>query len=348
VWSDELKRQKKLVGALVLLTAFQSLILFAGFFAPCDFAAQDREQPFAAPTVLHFIDPHGNVHFRPCVRNVEDSGQSAGVGRADSERCFPVYFFVHGTPYKIAGLFVSHVHLFGVEAPGHIFVMGSDAYGRDQFSRFLFGGQISMLAGLIAAILSVSMGMIVGGIAGFYGGWVDELLMRGGELFLALPWLYLLFAVRVALPLHVSQWEVFLLLVSVMGLIGWARPARLIRGVVLSAKQRNFVVAARGFGASDMYLLRRHVLPQTYGVVVTQMTLLIPLYVLAEVTLTFLGLGVGEPMPSWGSLLSSLQQYYVLSSYWWMFLPALLLIPLFLVFYTAADALQEIHKTVAL
>jgi peptide/nickel transport system permease protein len=255
---------------------------------------------------------------------------------------------VSGTPYKIAGIIPAQVHLFGVEQSGRIFLMGSDAYGRDQFSRFLFGGQISMLAGLIAALLSVSIGILVGGIAGYYGGWVDELLMRGGELFLALPWLYLLFAVRAALPLHISQWEVFLLLVSVMGLIGWARPARLIRGVVLSAKQRNFVVAARGFGASDAYLLRRHVLPQTYGVLLTQMTLLIPQYVLAEVTLTFLGLGVGEPLPSWGTQLASLQQYYVLSSYWWMFLPALLLIPLFLVFYAAADALQEIHKTVAL
>jgi peptide/nickel transport system permease protein len=215
-------------------------------------------------------------------------------------------------------------------------------------SRFLYGGQISLLAGLIAAILSVAIGILAGGIAGYYGGWIDEFLMRGGELFLALPWLYLLFAVRAALPLHISQWQVFLLLISVMGLIGWARPARLIRGVVLSAKERNFVLAARGFGASDAYLLRRHVLPQTYAVLLTQITLLIPQYVLAEVTLTFLGLGVGEPMPSWGALLSSLQQYSVLSSYWWMFLPALLLIPLFVVFYAAADALQELHKSVPL
>ena len=241
-----MKRQKKLVGALVLVTAFQSLILFAGFFAPYDFAAQDREQPFASPTALHFVDPRGNAHIRPCVQNLEDPGQSAKASRTDSIGCYPLHFFVRGAQYKIAGLFTSHVHLFGVEAPGHIFLMGSDAYGRDQLSRFLFGGQISMLAGLIAAILSVSIGIIVGGIAGYYGGWVDELLMRGGELFLALPWLYLLFAVRAALPLHISQWEVFLLLVSVMGLIGWARPARLIRGVVLSAKQRNFVVAAPG------------------------------------------------------------------------------------------------------
>ncbi len=165
--------------------------------------------------------------------------------------------------------------------------------------------------------------------------------MRGGELFLALPWLYLLFAVRAALPLHVAEWQVFLLLVAVMGLIGWARPARLIRGVVLSAKERNFVLAARGFGASDAHVICRHVLPQTYVVVLTQMTLLIPQYILAEVTLSFLGLGVSEPIPSWGTLLASLQQYYVLSSFWWMFLPAILLIPVFLLYYAAADALQE-------
>jgi len=240
------------------------------------------------------------------------------------------------------------LHLFGVSAPGRIFILGSDAYGRDQFTRFLYGGQISLAAGLIAAALSVLLGVVIGGLAGFYGGWIDDLLMRGGELFLALPWLYLLFAVRAALPLHIAQGQVFLLLIVVIGLVGWARPARLIRGVVLSAKERNFVVAARAFGASDVYLLRRHVLPQTYGVVLTQMALLVPQYVLAEVTLTFLGLGVGEPMPSWGSLLASLQQYYVLSSYWWMFLPALLLIPVFLAYYMAADALQERLKTVPL
>ena len=340
--------RQKLAGALVLLAAFQFLILFAGFFAPYGFAAQDRDRPFAPPTTLHFRDAQGHFHLRPFVVDSEYSELRAPRDNSSTEHFYAVDFFVNGAAYKIAGIIPARTHLFGVEQPGRIFLMGSDAYGRDQFSRFLFGGQISMMAGLIAALLSVSIGILVGGIAGYYGGWVDELLMRGGELFLALPWLYLLFAVRAALPLHVSQWQVFLLLVAVMGLIGWARPARLIRGVVLSARQRNFVVAARGFGASDAYLLRRHVLPQTYGVLLTQMTLLIPQYVLAEVTLTFLGLGVGEPLPSWGTQLSYLQQYYVLSSYWWMFLPALLLIPLFLVFYTAADALQEIHKTVTL
>jgi peptide/nickel transport system permease protein len=343
-----LTQRHTLAWSAAALAAFSCIILFAGFFAPYDFAAQYRDGPFAPPTTIHFVDARGAFHIRPFVYGPHDSASTPPIAEATPEQSYPLRWFVPGAPYKIAGLITSRVHLFGVAEPARIFLMGSDAYGRDQFSRFLYGGQISLLAGLIAALLSVSIGILAGGIAGYYGGWLDGILMRGGELFLALPWLYLLFAARAALPLHISQWQVFLLLISVIGLIGWARPARLIRGVVLSAKERNFVLAARGFGASDAYLLRRHVLPQTYAVLLTQITLLVPQYVLAEVTLTFLGLGVGEPMPSWGALLSSLQQYSVLSSYWWMFLPALLLIPLFLVFYAAADALQELHKSVPL
>jgi peptide/nickel transport system permease protein len=338
----------KLWGALILLACFHGLIFFAGFFAPYDFASQNRDIPFAPPTRLHFVDANGKFHVRPFVYGLKEDSTDGGAYETDSGQLHPLRFFVDGSPYRIAGLFPSHLHLFGVEDSGQLFLMGTDGYGRDQLSRFLYGGQVSLLAGLLATALSVSLGVLLGALAGFYGGWIDAALMRGGELFLALPWLYLLFAVRAAMPLHIAEWQVFFLLIVVIGLIGWARPARLIRGVVLSAKERNFVIAARGFGASDTHLLYRHVLPQTYGVVLTQMTLLIPQYVLAEVTLSFLGLGVGEPMPSWGTLLSSLQQYYVLVSYWWMFLPGLILIPLFLAFYVAADALQERLKSVPL
>jgi peptide/nickel transport system permease protein len=342
------KHRYKLRAAFILLAAIHAAVVFAGFLAPYGFANQDRELPFAPPTRLHFFDAHGRFSARPFVYGLVADPAEPNTYSNDTTQEYPVHFFVAGATYRIAGMFPARVHLFGVDEPGRILLFGADAYGRDQFSRFLYGGQLSLLAGLLAAALSVTLGMIIGGLAGFYGGWIDEALMRGGDLFLALPWLYLLFAVRAALPLHVSQRQVFLLLVAVMGLIGWARPARLIRGVALSAKERNFVLAARGFGASNGYILRRHVLPQAYGVVLTQVTLLIPQYILAEVTLTFLGLGVGEPMPSWGSLLSSLQQYYVLASYWWMFLPALFLMPLFLAYYAAADALQERLKSMPL
>lgn len=337
-------QRQKLWGALALVVCLHGLVFLAGFVAPYDFATQNREQPFAAPTRLHFFDTAGRLHLRPFVRESDDLRTSS----TQTEHAYELHFFVRGVPYKIAGLFVSNRHLFGVDEPGKIFLLGTDAYGRDQFSRFLYGGQISLLAGLLAAAVSVFLGMVIGAIAGFYGGWIDEILMRGAELFLASPWLYLLFAVRAALPLHIAEWQVFLLLVGILGLIGWTRPARLIRGAVLSAKERNFVLASRGFGGSDRHILVCHVLPQTYGIALTQIAVLIPQYVLAEVTLTFLGLGVGEPMPSWGSLLSYLQQYYVLASYWWMFLPALLLIPVFLAYYLLADALQERLKSVPL
>lgn len=343
-----MKRRYKLWLTLIVLTAFHAAVLFAGFFAPYSYSVQDRELPYAPPSRIHFIDSHGEFHARPFVYGWKDDPANYGGYITDFQQVYPVEFFVAGARYKLLGLGPLDTHLFGVAASGRVFLLGTDGYGRDQLSRLLYGGQISLAAGWIAAAFSILFGAIVGSVAGFYGGWIDDVLMRGGELFLALPWLYLLFAVRAALPLHVAQWQVFLLLVAVIGMIGWARPARLIRGIVLSAKERNFVTAARTFGASDAYLLRRHILPQTYGVMLTQMTLLVPQYILAEVTLTFLGLGVGEPMPSWGSLLSSLQQYYVLASYWWMFLPALLLIPVFLSYYAAADALQERVKSVAL
>ncbi len=343
-----MRRAYKFWVTLVLLAGFHIAILFAGFLAPYSFSAQNRDFSYAPPSRIHFVDSHGKFHVRPFVYQWTAVPQRHSSYEKNQQTVYPLRFFVAGAPYKLAGIFSSRLHLFGVDAPGRIFILGTDEYGRDQFSRLLYGGQISLAAGWIAAAFSILLGAVIGCLAGFYGGWIDDVLMRGGELFLALPWLYLLFAVRAALPLQVSQWQVFLLLIVVIGMIGWARPARLIRGIVLSAKQRNFVTAARAFGASDAYLLRRHILPQTYGVMLTQMTFLVPQYILAEVTLTFLGLGVGEPMASWGSLLASLQQYYVMVSYWWMFLPAILLIPVFFGYYTLADALQERVKSVAL
>jgi peptide/nickel transport system permease protein len=151
----------------------------------------------------------------------------------------------------------------------------------------------------------------------------------------------LLLAVRSVLPLHINPARAFLLLVLVIGLVGWARPARLVRGMVLSAKHRDHVAAARAFGATDLYVLWRHVLPQTTGIVLTQLAVLIPRYILAEVTLSFFGLGVSEPVPSWGNMLTAVQRLDVLTSYWWMFLPGIALGPVFLLYYALANALHE-------
>jgi peptide/nickel transport system permease protein len=302
-------------AALAFLAILHGVVLLAGFLAPYPFAEQHRDFPYAAPTRIHFFDSAGHFHPRPFVY-----GQ-------DSSR-LPIEFFVRG-------------RLFGVREPGVWFVLGSDGYGRDVFSRLLYGGQISLMTGLVAALLSLGLGLLLGTAAGFYGGWLDQLLMRGGELFLALPWLYLLLAVRAFLPLHISAVQAFFLLIVVIGGIGWVRPARLVRGIVLSGKESGFVLAARGFGASDAWLLRRHILPLTFGVLLTQATVLIPQYILAEVTLSFLGLGVGEPVPSWGNMLSEARQYYTLVSHPWMLAPGLAAIPVLFAYLVLADAWME-------
>ena len=336
-----MRRRAQLWLALALLIGIHGAVLFAGFLAPYDPAAQNRELPYAPPTRLHFVDAAGTFNLRPFVYRWIPREDRPDAYEEDRSRAYPLRFFVHGARYSVAGLLSSDAHFAGVDEPAAIFLLGSDGYGRDQFSRLLYGGRISLLAGLLAAGLSLSVGLLLGGIAGFYGGWRDEGLMRVAELFLALPWLYLLFAVRAFLPLNLAPAQAFLLLIVVIGLIGWARPARLIRGVVLSARERDFVLAARGFGASDAYVLRRHVLPQAFGVVLTQAAILIPQYILAEVTLSFLGLGVGEPAASWGAMLASLQEYHVLASYWWMLAPGLALVAVFLSYAALASALQE-------
>jgi len=319
------------VPFLALVAVYLSAV-FAGFLAPYDPSTQSRDFAFVPPTRVHWSDPSGRISVRPFVY--------------DAQREYPIRFFVRGAPYRVAGVFASDRHLIGVDQPATLFLLGTDGFGRDQLSRLLYGAQISLFAGPLGAALAVGFGLVLGGVAGFFGGWIDAIVMRAGEVFLAVPWFYLLLAVRMALPLRIEPQEAFVMILSIVAVVGWARPARLIRGVVLSGRTRDYVVAARALGASDVYVLRRHVLPQVLGIVLTQAALLAPQYILAEATLSFFGLGVAEPVPSWGNMLAVLQRYDVLSSYWWMFLPAGALLAVFLLYYLLADALHQ--RTAAL
>ena len=325
---------------VTLLGILYAAIFLAGFIAPYAPNEQNRSAPFTAPTRVHFVDDTGEFHRRPFVYRLVSRPGTFDEYDEDRSRPYPVRFLVQGSPYTIAG-FNTDRHLFGVDEPARVFLFGTDQFGRDLFSRLLFGARISLVAGVLAASLALAIGVALGALAGFYGGWTDDAVMRIAEVFLALPWLYLLFAVRSILPLHIDPARAFLLLVAVIGVVGWARPARLIRGIVLSAKHRDHVVAARAFGATDLYVLCHHVLPQTAGVVLTQLSVLIPRYILAEVTLSFFGLGVSEPVPSWGNMLAAVQRYDVLTSYWWMFLPGIALGPVFLLYYALADAFHQ-------
>ena len=317
----------KLRLTLGLLAVLHLAIVLASWLAPYDYSAQYRDFPYAPPSRLHFTDSGGRFHLRPFVYGLTQSQPSGDYVEA-RDVVYPIEFMVNG-------------RLFGVPSPGVLFLLGSDALGRDVFSRVLYGGRLSLLTGLVATLLSLGIGLLAGTLAGFHGGWVDRVLMRGGELFMALPWLYLLLAVRAFLPLHISPVQAFLLLVSIIGTVGWVRPARMIRGVVLSARENGFVCAARGFGAGPYYLIWRHILPLTWGVVLTQATILIPQYILAEVTLSFLGLGVGEPVPSWGNMLADARHYHSLVQHAWMLAPGLATVPLILGYLNLADALSD-------
>ena len=317
-----MKRATWIIGVLVGLHV---LILLAGFTAPYDPTAQSRTTPFAPPARVHFFDVQGRFHIRPFVYALK-ADASGETYTEDTSAQFPVRLLMRGSRYALFPGVTSDLHLFGVDEPARLAIFGTDGYGRDVYSRVLYGARVSIAAGLVATLCALLVGTILGTLAGFCDGIVDRIVMRAADVFMAVPWLYLLFAVRAALPLHLDTRAAFLMLVAVLGVVGWARPSRMVRGIVLSAKERAYVLAAEGFGARPLYILRRHVVPHTYGVVLTQAGLLVPQFILAEVTLSFLGLGVGEPEASLGSMLGTLQQYHVLASYWWMFAPAVALV----------------------
>jgi len=293
---------------VVVLAAMHLLLLLAGFVAPYDPAAQNRELPYAPPTRLHFKDAAG-WHLRPFVYRLT-IGPDGYI--EDTSQAFPIKPFARGSRYRLAGVFTTDWHLFGVDEPGTIALLGTDGFGRDEFSRVLYGGQISVAAGLAATLVALFAGTILGVISGYYGRWADESLMGATELLLSLPWLYFLLGVRAFLPLHLSPVRTFLLLTFVIG------------------------------------LLRRHILPQVFGILLAQATVLIPRYIAAEVTLSFFGLGVSEPVASWGNMLSALQQYSVLVSYSWMLAPLGALVVTSVIYSLLADALYsrlEFHST---
>jgi peptide/nickel transport system permease protein len=222
--------------------------------------------------------------------------------------------------------------------------LGADEYGRDILSRFLAGGSWSILAGMSGTMLVLVLGWSLGGIAGFKGGWLDQVFMRLGEFLLSLPWLYALIGLRAVLPLDMKPRTAVAVMLLFIALLSWARPARLVRGMVLSLSERGYVESARGFGVPEWRIFLRHILPPTLGVLGAQALVLFPRFVLAEVTLSFLGLGVGEPEPSWGALILSVKQAYLLREQWWRFLPICLMLPLFVSCAVSAHSLARSYR----
>ena len=325
----------RVFGPAVGVIAVYVVVLAAPLVAPYDPAVQHRDRPLAPPTRVHMVDREGRFHVRPFVYAEDANG---GV------RAYPLRVFAR-SPDEFDAARGSR-HLVSVDAPAHLFLFGTDTLGRDQFSRLLYGGRVSLGVGLLATALALGAGLMLGSIAGFFGGWIDAAVMAASDVFVALPWLYLLLALRAALPLDVAPARALAAIVIVIGIAGWARPARLVRGVVLSVRHRDFVVAAAASGASPARVLRSHVAPAALTVALTQASILIPQYTLAEITLSFFGIGIGEPTPSWGAMIGAMLRQELTIAHWWLAAPAAALIGVSLLYHATADALQR--RTLAL
>ena len=228
--------------------------------------------------------------------------------------------FHQGTPYTFLGLFKTHTHFFGSPTGGY-YPWGADKLGRDQLSRMLHGSRVSLSVGLIGAFITFTFGLAIGGIAGYYGGAVDNVLMRLSEVLISFPAIYLLFALRAAFPPNLSSIQVYLLIIVILSAIGWARLSRIIRGMVLSLKNEDYVLSARTMGLSNWKIIRKHILPNTLSFVIVQATITIPAYILGESALSLLGLGINEPQSSWGLMLSVARNYRVVKDFPWILVP---------------------------
>jgi peptide/nickel transport system permease protein len=287
----------------LVIGVFTLFAVFAGFFAPYDYSAQSRSEPTAPATKIHF---NGVMPFI-YPRRVEDPLHRTYT--EDTSVAFHVGFFVRGYSYKLLGLIETDVHLFGVRSTSgiapRINLLGTDQLGRDRFSRLLYAVRFSLIVALAGVLVACLVGISIGAVSGYAGRLVDTSLMGVTDAMLALPALILILGVRAAFPLELPITRAALLLVLIFALTGWADMARLTRGLVLSLRKREFVVAAVALGLSQTRVLFRHILPNILPSLRTRALLLLPAFLLAEVALSYLGVGLQEPEPSLGNMLTA-------------------------------------------
>ena len=287
----------------LVIGLFVLCAVFAGFLAPYDHSGQSRFEPSAPATRIHFSGLTPIIH----PRRVEDPLRRTYT--EDTSVAFPVGFFVRGYSYKLLGIGETDVHLFGVRSTSgiapRINLLGTDQLGRDRFSRLLYALRFSLIVALIGVLVACLVGISIGGVSGYAGRFVDTFLMGATDAMLALPTLILILGVRAAFPLELPMIRAALLLLLIFGLTGWAEMARLTRGLVLSLRQREFVVAAVALGVSQTRVLFRHILPNIFPSLRTRALLMLPTFLLAEVALSYLGVGLQEPEPSLGNMLTA-------------------------------------------
>ena len=320
VFWTQMKKSPLAIAGGAVLTFFYLLALLAPFVAPYAQEEMDRSKYFHPPQALHWIHADGRFSLRPFVREMRLIDVGSFEYQDDPSQELPLRFFVRGHDYELFGAIPWNVHLYGVDPPGRILLFGSDSFGRDVLSRLLYGAQISLTVGIVGIAISFTLGLLLGGISGYFGGFVDTVIMRVTELLLSIPSLYLIIALRAVFPMDLPSHQVYLGIVAILAFIGWAGLARVIRGLVLSMRKSDYVTAAEALGFSRLRVIARHVLPNTMSYVIVAATLSIPGYILGEVVLSFLGVGVQEPSASWGNMLNQARSIRALTTFPWLLL----------------------------
>lgn len=308
-------RSKAAISGVVITISFALIAIFAGFLAPYDYREQARLEPSAPATELRFKGADGTFGLRPFIysRRLVDAREIRYED--DVSQAYPINFLVRGSSYSVLGLIDTNVHLFGTTTDGpKARLLGTDALGRDRFSRLIYAARFSLIVSPLGMLLACVIGIFVGAVSGYSHRAVDGVLMGVADTMISLPTLILILAARAAFPLELPPVTAGMMLVSIFALTGWAEMARLTRGLVVSVKEREYVTAARSVGSSEAGILWRHVLPNIASPLIIQATLILPAFLLAEVALSFLGVGLQEPEPSLGNMLSAAGDITQLSS----------------------------------
>ena len=310
------------------------------------YRAHDRNARYiqSPPQRLRFIDHKGQFHLRPFVYGYDltiDKEAWQRIYQPDPKQIIPVFLFVRGVEYRLWDTFVGDVHLFGTSGEGYIHLLGTDKLGRDMFSRIMYGGRVSLTIGLIGVVLTFVFGIILGGFAGYYSGWVDGAIQRFIEVIQCIPQLPLWMALSTALPPNWSGLSVYFGITVILSFLGWTGLARVVRGRFLSLREEDFVIAAKLVGAGKLRIIFRHMLPSFMSHIITAATMAVPGMILGETALSFLGIGLRPPIVSWGVLLQKAQNYQAVAMAPWLLLPGVFVIIVVLAFNLVGDGLRD-------